>query len=222
MKPRCEWCDADLALDGAAWICSFECTFCTICALSTKRVCPNCSEELVARPRRVKGTGPASSAPQAVPQPAAPSPIPAPEVKPAAPRKRLGEQLIAMGLLKPDQLAFALQLQKNEKSSYKLGDYLVQLGFITDQALFDAITAQTKQGLVAGAPAPEPTTESKHRLLGEVLVELKLITLDELRRGIDVQSRSASNERLGDVLIRLGYITRDQVYEALLKQAKSR
>lgn len=52
MKPACEGCNAELALDGDATICSFECTFCVACAEAMERRCPNCGGELVARPRR--------------------------------------------------------------------------------------------------------------------------------------------------------------------------
>ncbi|MGD1878483.1 MAG: DUF1272 domain-containing protein [Kiloniellaceae bacterium] len=52
MKPACERCDLALSFDGEAWICSFECTFCTACAQTMERRCPNCGGELVARPRR--------------------------------------------------------------------------------------------------------------------------------------------------------------------------
>ena len=53
LRPVCERCDAPLAPDGAAVICSFECTFCPECGDELARVCPNCGGELVARPRRV-------------------------------------------------------------------------------------------------------------------------------------------------------------------------
>jgi hypothetical protein len=54
LRPNCECCNRDLPGDsGDAWICSFECTFCTDCVsgpLSGR--CPNCGGELVRRPRR--------------------------------------------------------------------------------------------------------------------------------------------------------------------------
>jgi hypothetical protein len=54
LRPNCECCDRDLPADSAeARICTFECTFCASCAdgvLGGR--CPNCSGELVARPRR--------------------------------------------------------------------------------------------------------------------------------------------------------------------------
>jgi len=52
MKPACERCNAGLAAEGEAYICSYECTFCHNCAVELHRRCPNCGGELVARPRR--------------------------------------------------------------------------------------------------------------------------------------------------------------------------
>jgi hypothetical protein len=52
MRAACERCGAELRADGAAFICSHECTFCGECAAGLERVCPNCSGELVPRPRR--------------------------------------------------------------------------------------------------------------------------------------------------------------------------
>lgn len=54
LRPGCECCDVDLAPDApGAWICSFECTFCSACAERTfKFRCPNCGGDLTARPTR--------------------------------------------------------------------------------------------------------------------------------------------------------------------------
>jgi hypothetical protein len=52
MKPQCEKCSAALSPTGAAFICTFECTFCEACTAQMKNVCPNCSGELVRRPRK--------------------------------------------------------------------------------------------------------------------------------------------------------------------------
>ena len=41
-----------LRADEPASICSFECTFCSACATELRGICPNCSGELVSRPRR--------------------------------------------------------------------------------------------------------------------------------------------------------------------------
>ncbi|MFJ9819642.1 DUF1272 domain-containing protein [Streptomyces sp. NPDC101151] len=54
MRERCERCEtAKLPPEGAALICSYECTFCVACGAAMGQICPNCGGELVARPRRV-------------------------------------------------------------------------------------------------------------------------------------------------------------------------
>lgn len=54
MRPGCECCDKDLPPDsGEAWICSFECTFCSDCAQGRLAgVCPNCGCGFARRPTR--------------------------------------------------------------------------------------------------------------------------------------------------------------------------
>jgi len=52
LRTECERCGAALAADGDAVICSYECTFCSSCGDALGHVCPNCSGELVPRPRR--------------------------------------------------------------------------------------------------------------------------------------------------------------------------
>jgi uncharacterized protein len=52
MRTVCERCGVQLIVDGDARICSFECTFCPACSAAMADICPNCSGELVARPKR--------------------------------------------------------------------------------------------------------------------------------------------------------------------------
>ncbi len=55
MRPDCERCGTDLPAERpGAFICSFECTFCTTCAEEADDVCPNCGGELMDRPTRAK------------------------------------------------------------------------------------------------------------------------------------------------------------------------
>jgi biotin operon repressor len=54
MRGQCETCGTKLEPGGVAFICSYECTFCQSCATVHRNVCPNCSGELVPRPRRLK------------------------------------------------------------------------------------------------------------------------------------------------------------------------
>ncbi|ARU88379.1 DUF1272 domain-containing protein [Pseudomonas sp. M30-35] len=72
LRPNCECCDRELPGDSdAAFICSYECTFCRDCAAGHLQLkCPNCSGELVSRPRRAiekQLESPQTSAQQACP-----------------------------------------------------------------------------------------------------------------------------------------------------------
>ena len=52
MKAACEECQTALPEAGEAFICSYECTFCTACTEAFSAFCPNCGGELLRRPRR--------------------------------------------------------------------------------------------------------------------------------------------------------------------------
>ncbi|MGX5219506.1 DUF1272 domain-containing protein [Pseudomonas segetis] len=76
LRPDCECCNRDLPGDSdSAFICSYECTFCQNCATERLQLkCPNCSGELVPRPRRALETQP-----QSPPEPERPNTRPAQE-----------------------------------------------------------------------------------------------------------------------------------------------
>jgi|SRR5689334_5548452 len=52
LRSKCEKCANPLSPEGLAFICTYECTFCENCAAAMDFVCPNCSGELVRRPRK--------------------------------------------------------------------------------------------------------------------------------------------------------------------------
>lgn len=51
MKAACEKCGVKLEPRAVAFICTFECTFCSSCTSEMEGICPNCGGELVRRPR---------------------------------------------------------------------------------------------------------------------------------------------------------------------------
>jgi hypothetical protein len=53
-KTVCEKCDTSLNMQSEACICSYECTFCESCSTKMEFICPNCTGELVKRPKRKK------------------------------------------------------------------------------------------------------------------------------------------------------------------------
>ncbi|MGF1426294.1 DUF1272 domain-containing protein [Kitasatospora sp. LaBMicrA B282] len=58
MRTLCERCETTkLTPEGEAWICSYECSFCSDCAGAMQQDCPNCGGELVRRPRRRVAAG---------------------------------------------------------------------------------------------------------------------------------------------------------------------
>jgi len=57
LRPGCECCDRDLPPESTeAAICTFECTYCTICAKKMAWTCKNCGGNLVPRPIRPPGS----------------------------------------------------------------------------------------------------------------------------------------------------------------------
>ena len=54
IRPNCEHCGKNLTYnDKDAMICSFECTYCKVCALELfENVCPSCGGNFVPRPIR--------------------------------------------------------------------------------------------------------------------------------------------------------------------------
>ena len=53
LRPNCEYCDKDLPPETVdAYICTFECTFCTGCVAKLHNVCPNCGGGFEKRPIR--------------------------------------------------------------------------------------------------------------------------------------------------------------------------
>jgi ribosomal protein S18 acetylase RimI-like enzyme len=64
MRRECERCHVGLSDDGSAYVCSHECSFCPSCVRTLTFVCPNCSGELVRRPRRSSQGSPGRGAPR--------------------------------------------------------------------------------------------------------------------------------------------------------------
>src|SRR5579859_6426173 len=56
------------------------------------------------------------------------------------------------------------------------------------------------------------------RALGEILIEAKICTPQQIQQALTEQHRSPVKERLGEVIVRLGLATPKQVRDALLKQ----
>ncbi len=56
---------------------------------------------------------------------------------------------------------------------------------------------------------------STYKLFGQILVERKIITEEQLREAIHRQQTTMSHRRIGEVLVRLGYISKSHILETL-------
>lgn len=65
----------------------------------------------------------------------------------------------------------------------------------------------------------ENTTHSPKKRLGEILLELEVITEEQLANALDIQSKE--KRLLGQVLIKLGYTTPEVIISALDMQEVS-
>ncbi len=116
------------------------------------------------------------------------------------PKKRIGDRLIERGLITPEQLRIALEIQKS--TTRLLGQVLVDLGFVDENVLaslfskdMDSMHLQTLEGysidpdalrLVSRKTAQElkvmPLSLSDGELTVAVIDPFDIVTVDELRR----------------------------------------
>ncbi len=110
--------------------------------------------------------------------------------------KKLGELLVENGLLTEAQLLAALDAQKRDRKL--LGEIVAELGFITKENLDAALAHQYGSSL------------------GEILINKKYITFDQLQSALDEQKNSMKT--LGEVLIDKGYVAENDLMDGLAKQ----
>ncbi|MDF2722295.1 MAG: family 2 glycosyl transferase [Paenibacillus sp.] len=116
---------------------------------------------------------------------------------PPPPKPRLGDQLLAMGFINEDQLAQAIERQR--QFGGRLGDVMIELGFVTEEQLAQLNTAQP----------------SKLRL-GDMLVQNGYLTAKQLEKALAFQKKSGG--LLGDVLLSLRLIEPEELYRAIANQ----
>lgn len=115
-------------------------------------------------------------------------------------RKKLGEILIAQGMITNEQLLTALQ--EHKRTGISLGTVLVKLGFISEDDLSSVLGQQIH-------------LDHKKRI-GEVLQEQGLITEEQLHQGLDEQRKTGL--QLGKCFTRLGFLTESKLVDILSAQ----
>lgn len=140
----------------------------------------------------------------------------------------LGETLVRHGLLKQDELSrFVFS-----NPSSRLGEALLDLGYITRAQLSQALDYQRVNGNRLGAICVQLGFLSQAQLdevllkrraipkerLGDMLVTSGVITAQQLESALDMQLKSGG--RLGDILLYLNCATEEELYRALANQAE--
>lgn len=144
----------------------------------------------------------------------------------------IGLRLVELSLLTDEQLEQALTVQ--EETGGALGQILLeqfgvtQLDFtsvLTEQGLeHPEVASQAVDGptwlVEPGVPTDAPAPSANRRPIGEVFVELGLITDEQLAAALDVQR--TSGERLGEILVEQQYVTRLDLAGALARHWEPR
>lgn len=114
-------------------------------------------------------------------------------------RIKLGDLLLQEGLIQKQQLEEALMVQKRQSVYKPLGEVCIELGFIARITLRDILAKHQKQ-----------------ILLGDLLVNMGIITEDQLEEALFLQRHT--NKKLGEMLIEKGFMTPSALAEALSVQ----
>ena len=115
-------------------------------------------------------------------------------------RKKLGEILIAQGMITNEQLVEALQVHK--RTGVSLGTVLVNLGYISEEDLTGTLGVQIQL--------------DQRKRLGEILIDQGLITQDQLQQGLEEQKKAG--QLIGKCLVGLKFISEDKLVDALSAQ----
>ncbi|MEZ0228485.1 MAG: hypothetical protein ACAI25_07650 [Planctomycetota bacterium] len=125
---------------------------------------------------------------------------------------------IQSGLLTPEQVAHALEVQRNLTKPQRIGKILIAQGYLSPIQV-DKILKE--QGLERGRPpVPEPKLGG---LFGQIVVQQKLATEGEVEECVIEQRELAARGeyvRLGELLVRKGYLSGFDVAKVLDIQAE--
>ena len=123
-------------------------------------------------------------------------------LKPTA-EKMLGQILVERNIISPGFLQLALDRQKKEKGEYKyIGEILLEMG-VPQQKINEALDGYNKR-----------------KPIGQVFLDLNIITSDQLHEALEKQSQFAKEgvrKPLGKILVEMGFATYNGYRNALSK-----
>ena len=111
----------------------------------------------------------------------------------------IGQLLIQEGLIDEKQLQLALSEQGRPGSYRPLGEILVERGFVSRRAFHGVLVKHRKQ-----------------IRLGELLINMGVISTEQLSQALEIQGRSA--KKLGQILVERELLTRTQLVDAICVQ----
>ena len=128
---------------------------------------------------------------------------------------RLGEKLLKENLVTPEQLKKAVEYQ-GEHPETMLGNALIDLGFLSEEAVNDALGRQEEDRTQVSVPPEQGVMAVK---LGEKLLMDNAITEEQLRKALEYQEENPGT-MIGQTLVSLGFVTPNVISEALQKSGK--
>jgi type IV pilus assembly protein PilB len=117
--------------------------------------------------------------------------------------KMLGQILVERNIISPGFLQLALNRQKKEEGKYKyIGEILLEMG-VPQQKINEALDGYNKR-----------------KPIGQIFLDLKIITPDQLREALEKQSQLAKNavrKPIGKLLVEMGVTTYNEYMDVLSK-----
>lgn len=136
----------------------------------------------------------------------------------------LGELLVGRGLVRPEDVRTALELQ--ERTGQFLGEILLSMGLIVPSDVASALGDQyavrinrlrwEQEHALETPPEPRRGDETSFQPLGQVLLDRGLITEDGLMRALREQKHTGL--LLGEILVKRRWLTAEDIENALAEQ----
>jgi serine/threonine protein kinase/Flp pilus assembly protein TadD len=130
----------------------------------------------------------------------------------------LGSLAVREGHVSAQQVEECVALQKQGPAPRKLGEILIEKGYITPKRLASILDIQSRQvHIVAADPA-------RGGLFGQIALDLGFVPGDKIEQALQEQatlSRSGSPAMLGQILLRKGWLQTGQFLEILKVQRRA-
>jgi len=128
---------------------------------------------------------------------------PAPPSAPTASRKHgeIAALLVEQGLLGEDQLVYAARIQSKLASPKPILDVIKELKLVTDDQIRSIIRSNLRTIRI-----------------GDLLIELGLITADDLQVALSIQKEETPRKKLGEVLVEHNFLEEQKLIEVLSLQ----